>query len=66
MHTNHGRCPLEAEGKRIRGVLRNGTRFGFEPVANAVPAGWAADGKGACNWSLDLGDWSISEWEVIG
>ena len=34
--------PADAKGKRIRGVLRNGMRFGFEPVvagAGVVEAG---------------------------
>lgn len=62
---NHGTMPADAAGKRIRGVLRNGMRFGFEPIANAVPDGWAADGKLGCRWTLTGHPFDIAEFEVI-
>jgi hypothetical protein len=67
---NLGECPPHARGKRVRGVLRNGMRFGFEPVANAVPAGWPADGKEGCNWDFTpegrpSREFDIVEWEIV-
>lgn len=66
MRENKGFCPAEAKGKRIRGVLRNGMPFGFEPVANAVPDGWAADGKLGCDWRLTGHAFDIVQFEVVG
>lgn len=57
--------PADAKGKRIRGVLANGMRFGFEPVATGAPAGWPADGPTGCRWSLDGHPFDIAEFEVI-
>lgn len=59
---NRGTCPADAKGKRIRGVLRNGIRFGFEPVANAVPLGWASE---TTNWRLADSPFDVVEFEVI-
>jgi hypothetical protein len=63
MRTNGGHCPADAKGKRIRGILRSGLKFGFEPVSNAAPAGWSADMQ---NWRLTGSDFDIAEFEVIG
>jgi hypothetical protein len=45
--------PGICRGKRVRVVLRSGHTF-------EAPA----DGRFACNWSLDLGKWSIEKWEL--
>jgi hypothetical protein len=55
-----GRCPDEARGKRVRVVLRNGY-----DTAKSERNGWPADGRGACNWSRDLGPWTIESWEIV-
>lgn len=53
---NPGRCPSEAEGKRVRVRLRNGT----------VPdASWAADGRHGCRWSIDGLPFDILQFEVV-
>lgn len=62
MRENLGTMPRDARGKRIRGVLRNGMRFGFEPVANAVPDGWPAE---TTDWRLTGSDFDVAEFEVI-
>ena len=61
LQPNLGELPPHAKGKRVRGVLRNGHRFGFEPVANAVPAGWLAE---TTNWRLTGSPFDVLEWEV--
>lgn len=49
-------CPADAVGKRVRVILRNPHGLGLhEPSysdanTQAVPSGWAADGKGCCRW----------------
>lgn len=55
MTRNLGHLPIEAEGKRVRGRLRNGTAF----------SGWPADGRGACRWSLTRSPFDIEFYEVI-
>ncbi len=57
---NSGRCPRGVTGKRIRAVLHSG----YDTAAKE-PAGWPADGKGACNWHLGGSNWDILEWELI-
>lgn len=52
---NHGMMPREASGKRVAVELRNGKREGEEPISPTSPAGWPADGKGACRWSFSKG-----------
>jgi hypothetical protein len=52
-----GRCPREAQGKRVRVTLRNGMR---------PPESWPADGKGACRWTLTGDEFDILEWEIAG
>lgn len=62
MRENRGMCPADAKGKRIRGVLRSGRRFGFEPVASSVPAGWAAE---TTDWRITGSPFDVVEFEVI-
>ena len=58
MRPNTGTMPREAKGKRIRGVLRNGYRFGFNEVAS-----WPAD---TTRWSIDPPHpFDIVEWEIV-
>lgn len=57
---NPGHLPDDAHGKRVRVILRHGRepRYG-------EPSGWAADGRGACSWSLRRGDFSIVGYMVL-
>lgn len=55
MKRNCGHLPAEAEGKRVRGTLRNGDAF----------TGWPADGRGACRWSLTGCPFDIAFYEVM-
>jgi hypothetical protein len=57
--------PSDAAGKRVRGKLANGEPFGFKPVSDTAPAGWPADGKGACRWSRTGSAADIDYYEVI-
>jgi hypothetical protein len=60
---NTGHMPADAKGKRIRGVLANGMRFGFGSLAEeGAPAGWPADD---CDWKLRNHPFAIAEFEVI-
>jgi hypothetical protein len=67
---NDGSCPEEAKGKRVEVILRNGKIVGPEPIAQAVPGGWPADGRGACRWSRQgpnrCKDFDILFYRVIG
>lgn len=65
MIANPGALPPEAQGRRVRVRLRNGAlgRTDDNPMS---PAGWAADGKGGCRWSLTGGPFDIVAYEVIG
>lgn len=63
-----GRCPPSAVGKRVRVILR--CRFPEEPVysdanTQAVPGGWAADGRGGCRWTLTDSLWDIVAYRVM-
>lgn len=49
---NPGRQPGGTEGKRVKVRLFNGTIAGTKPISPTSPAGWPADGKGACNWRI--------------
>ena len=64
MTPNPGHCPPEAIGKRVRGVLRKGWKFGFVPVSSDSKAGWPADGKGAADWTLSGSEYDIISWEL--
>lgn len=55
MTGNLGRLPEEAEGKRVRVRLRNGS----------VHSGWAADGRSGCRWSLTGSPFDIVEYQVL-
>jgi hypothetical protein len=52
MTANPGHCPDEARGKRVVVQLRMGGVHGRELVSAVTPAGWAADDRGACRWTL--------------
>lgn len=62
MKPNLGHLPPEAEGKRVRVILANGQRSGFEPVNADSPAGWRAD---TTRWTIDGVDHDVAEYEVI-
>ena len=63
MNPNPGRCPLEATGKRVRVILRNGTRHGDAPVNTDSKLGWAAE---TTRWSLTGHAFDVLEWELTG
>jgi hypothetical protein len=64
VRTNQGKMPADAKGKRIRGKLRNGRRFGFEEVNAGQQPGWPAD---STRWSIEPAHpFDIVEWELIG
>lgn len=46
---NPGHCPEEAKGKRVRVVLAHGREPAYDENPMSPP-GWAADGKGGCDW----------------
>ena len=60
MTKNPGRCPPEATGKRVRGVLRNGWQFGFARATSDEPGGERAE---LMNWTLTGGAGDIISWE---
>lgn len=62
---NPGYCPVAAEGKRVRVILAHGRegRCDDNPMS---PPGWAADGKGGCNWRITGDDFDIAFYRVIG
>ncbi len=66
MTRNPGRCPLAAQGKRVRGTLANGRRFGDVQVTPVAPLGWASDGRQGCRWTLTGSPFDLAEYEVIG
>lgn len=61
MSPNPGRCPAEATGKRVRVILRNGTRHGDFPVNTDSKLGWAAE---TTNWRLTGSAFDVLEWEL--
>jgi len=61
---NPGHLPDDAIGKRVRVKLRNGS-IGSEDGGSMVPPGWAADGKGACNWRLKNHPFDIEYYVVL-
>lgn len=64
---NPGKLPRGAKGKRVRVVLERDRETMTEPTYNPMsPPGWAADGKGGCNWSIRK-DWpfNIAFYQVI-
>ncbi len=54
MKTNEGRCPREAEGRRVDVVFRNGQHG----------ADFAADGRHGCRWSLTGHAYDIAKFKV--
>ncbi len=64
MKANTGRCPREAQGKRVVVQLRNGRVCGREPLGPALPSGWAADGKNGCRWTLTDSPFDVASWEI--
>lgn len=68
MKANPGRCPPEAKGKRVRVVLEKDRATMRQPAYDTnpmSPPGWAADGKGACNWSRNGDPHNIAFYEVV-
>jgi hypothetical protein len=61
---NKGHLPPIAAGKRVIVRLRNGSVCGREPVGNALPNGWAADGRFGCRWELTGSPFDIVGWEI--
>lgn len=57
MNKSLGKLPKEAQGKRVRVRLANGS---------LSKGTWAADGKGGCRWSLTGSPWDIAEYEIEG
>jgi hypothetical protein len=52
-----GKCPPDAEGQRVRVILRKDAETMTQPVyADALnptcKPGWAADGRDGCCWKL--------------
>lgn len=66
MSPNRGRCPIEAEGKRVIVKLANGRVCGREPVSSTTPLGWAANGQGACRWTITGSPFDIANYQVLG
>lgn len=66
MRRNPGRLPPIAAGKRVVVRLRNGDVWGRDAVTTVTPAGWAADGKSGCRWSLTGSPHDIVAFEVCG
>jgi hypothetical protein len=64
MRPNPGYLPVEAIGKRVRVRLAHGG-LGATDANPMSPPGWAADGKGACRWSITGQPHDIREFEVI-
>lgn len=61
MLSNPGYCPPAAVGKRVRVVLRDGSRHGFAPVNTDSKLGWAAE---TTRWSLTGHLADVIEWEL--
>jgi hypothetical protein len=61
---NPGHCPEEAVGKRVRVKLANG-RIGKTDDNPMTPDGWAADGKGGCNWRITGSPFDIANYVVL-
>jgi hypothetical protein len=64
---NPGKCPKAAEGKRVRVILRHSMEEPPYSDANtqAVPGGWAADGRGGCRWSIINSPWDILFYRIM-
>lgn len=55
MIRNRGKCPTDAEGKRVRVLLANG----------AIAGPWPADGKAGCRWTIVGHPFDIKKYEVV-
>ena len=64
MTPNPGYCPEEAIGKRVRVRLAHGGMGSYDESPMSPP-GWAADGRGACRWTVTGDPNDIHEYEVI-
>jgi hypothetical protein len=53
------------DGKRVAVTLRNGSIAGESPVPSGSPAGWAADGNGACRWTLTGHRFDIIRYRIL-
>jgi hypothetical protein len=63
-HTTE-RMPIEAEGRRVAVVLRNGRTIA-DPVNKDTPPGWAADGRQGCRWTHLAPDNPASQFDIMG
>jgi len=74
LNPGDGTVPADAVGKRVRVILRNPQDEGPRepPYADAntqaVPTGWAADGRGGCRWGIGRkhDDFDILAYLVLG
>ena len=64
MTPNPGHCPTEAMGKRVRVWLAHGREASYDDNPMSPP-GWAADGKGGCNWTLTGSAFDIAFYQVM-
>lgn len=62
---NPGKLPKAAAGKRVRVILERGKATMTEAESDDNPTGWAADGKGACRWSITGHPFDIAFYKVI-
>lgn len=67
---NHGFCPAEAAGKRIKVKLRDGSIQGDKPVSATSPAGWPADGDAngrgpPIRWTLEGHRADVIAWDFL-
>jgi hypothetical protein len=60
-----GHMPKEAAGKRVAVILRNGMICGEKPISPSSPAGWPADGWGACIWKIDGHPFDILRYRIL-
>ena len=65
MKPNPGYCPADAEGKRVKVWLAHGA-VGATYDDPMLPKGWAADGRGGCDWSITGSAFDIAFYEVLG
>lgn len=58
--------PERAAGKRVVVELRDGSIQGEKPVTPVSPAGWAADGRNGCRWTLTGSRADIMRYRILG
>lgn len=61
---NLGHLPDAAAGKRVEVVLATGA-YGRCDGGSTAPPGWAADGRGACRWTLTGSPFDIDQYRVL-